>query len=332
MSVSALLNGIDNCPTKEYVEMCRTRLCIDLKILHDRFSDINNIDIADHLKSDISEKIKCDCKVIENDNCEKCEYRKKIESQVQGANDSFVGYCKISIPPYLLFWSTYHSIVSKMFSVDNNFSHNVDNIHVILKGSCDELITQCIIFCNITNIYDKIIHEYSESDNEFRNLLMFISISDFMNRYSHIVVDIAVYQQSSSRFNNIVSNFKRWAKLESDFKAVNDNYIGVKLLRGLENVLSRKSECLSRDEMSALLRAIVTDYINVLNKNIKAGKVGFIIACRLKMPSMVSVFKDSVSSAYIESVLDEEALKNSKTYKIDRLTADKIIKLLKNNL
>ena len=70
-----------------------------------------------------------------------------------------------------------------------------------------------------------------------------------------------------------------------------------------------------------------------INTNVEeAGKIGFIIGCRLKLPSVIEAYKDTLDIDYIYSFLDTSKMPKLGVHSKNSLTSEKIVRYLKDKI
>lgn len=151
-------------------------------------------------------------------------------------------------------------------------------------------------------------------------LMRYLYIKDFMDNYSNNIIDAFLHSKSISSYSSLMNNFKRWNKFDQTFDV--HKFRGYNLINGVFNVSKRKNT-----DISKIIDCLIVDYHRI-NSNIEdAGKLGFMLGCRLKLPSIIEVYKDSVDIEYICEFLDVSKIPRVRHK--SGLTAEKIVRHLK---
>jgi hypothetical protein len=355
MDSDALLHNIDIYTHDEYVQHCREQLRLDFQNLfentnayitlnsggqdHHQIIKILAQDIHDNIMSQITCKSECSTDNGEGGNkCEECQYLTHVRSTIKNIRDTNCSYNRYVDPIYNEYWASFYPNINRIFSSDAIYCTNDQQKSYTFFD--DDLQKKALLFRTMAKIYSDYIEKYSrniDSDlTKVDNLMSYLLTKDFMDRYASIITDVVIYIQTYKYYGVLKSNFKRWSRLDSSFKVWITKYNGVTLVNGIVNFIKRKEDVLETQMFENTLNTIIISYVDVKRGIINDddiisnyGSVGFIISCRLRMPSLIDVFRAYVYDECIEQLLDPDKLRESKMHTIKRLTTKKIVKFLK---
>ena len=346
MTTSVLLNI--RIPTfDEYIALCRKNILVDLKTVLSEFevdfdfeSEYNDCHAL--LSHQIKERIDRNTDINQHNSIMK---RQHILKQIEKLYESRLS--NIMDPAHIEFWSSFIPVLEKM--IDPNLILKIGNDRI--KIFCDENRTlfNAIRFFNLVlEIFKDLVDESyqfermtdSSSNEEFDmekyRLRIYVIIEDFMNRYALMIVRLVIYTQSDvgcdTKYNAILCNYKRWAKIDNDFQKKINVASEYMMINGLNNILKRKEN--NNDDIGKIILSLVSDYANIHvlppdSKENQPGNIGFLISTRLRMPSMIDVFRPYVNIENIIQVLDLSKFRDIKNLNIEKITTQKLTRLLK---
>jgi len=331
----------------EYIQICTNHIFQVVQTHYDEFNltgiTANSqyketcVVLADEIIQSVASQYSCSS-VNELSNacgCKGCVAQQRI---IKIVNDLHKSNHRLNTTEYE-YWTTFYSVISNVTSISDRTLGGAPKKYRILADSTGRNYHLWMFLKSLIKIYNEIIDPFAtnEETHEVQNkmngiepeIIPYIFIKDFMDRYSNLIMDIVIVEQSYQYYDAIACNFKRWWKLDSDFKHMQKS-IGIAFINGTGNFRKRKSD-LDRSVMAEIMRQLVFDYLRTQRdpENTGAGEVGFTLACRLRIMSLIDVFRTFVSEEYIAGFLDPERLSSSKTYHIRDLTTKKIFRFLK---
>jgi hypothetical protein len=328
----------------EYIEICRRGLSNDLDSLFKEFKFLNMTSSTEYsearciltteIRKSLASKIQCETLANLNDgvcdSCTVCRYRLSLTETIHKLNNKNTTN-RARNPPYTDFWTSYYPIVVRL-TYANSSRDTGDFSYKLFLDDVGTFHNKISFFNTLIRCYDDIISRHTEMESsDDDNIMSYLAISDFMNRYSELISRIVIYTKSPVGYGAIMCNFKRWWRIEPDFQKKITNTSEYRLINGLKNALKRK-ENMNSCELDNILMTIIVDFSNLKSDADRAGIDGFLIAARLRMPSMVEAFRQFVDDDTVRSVLDPIKLRESKTHTIQELTTKKIVRFLRHDL
>lgn len=348
MSNNSLLQGLTVPSVETYSRTAGSSLIKDLQQVHDEFdldisvitdyNETRNILIkeirdrvlrsiyctncADNTQEDSPENCSVRC-----GECEACQNVFKTEKIINKRPN-----CEYQPrdPLYLEFWTSFYPILDKL--TQPNLTHVFGDETFKLFESSDELRRLVNFFNALIGWYNFLIdNRYQVNTLPNRDVEKYLIVRDFMDRYSILICRFIIFTQTNIGYDATLCNFKRWWRTCPDYQKYIKNTSEYNIINGLKNMLRRRTD-LEKSELGQIIMTIAHDYGHITLNHEGGGEIGFIIAGRLRMPSLLEGFRSHVSDDFIITSFDPEILKQSKVHHVDRLNTKKIVKFLRSDL
>jgi len=350
-SLRELLQDVSIPSSEEYVKVCEVSLIDDLQHVYANYSDVISIDdgykgarksIIREIENTVKSQILCES-AIDNSmktncsSCTACKIRAHTTAVVENLRNKKCSNVRYHDPIFSEFWTSYFPIVEKIVNPESKcrLAHNA---YLIFQDSEEKLYRRIVFFNTLVQCYHDIIMFYtnraSADMTDWTNLMSYLTVCNFMDRYSKLLTNIAIYFHDYNLQASLICNFKRWWRIFPAFKTTIVTSPEYVFLNGIANMIKRKYD-MSSSDIVTIMTVIVKDYIRIRSgkeDESGSGETGFLVSCRLGMPSMIDAFRPFVSDDTIRGVMDPIKLGDSKTQTIKRLTTKKIVRFLKKDI